>query len=98
MYSTSIYTHVYHVNAHVCMYIRIYTYIQEYTRLTHTHVPPPPPPSLPTHSLIATSAGVYLVAYQSEPPAKHEAVSTRGGGGGPDEFQDVLDDDLEALL
>ena len=81
------------------MYVYTYIYIHTGVHETDTHTcAPPPPPSLPTHSLIATSAGVYLVAYQSEPPAKHEAVSTRGGGGGPDEFQDVLDDDLEALL
>jgi hypothetical protein len=40
---------------------------------------------------------VYLVAYQAEPPTKHEAVTTRGEGES-DEFEDVLDDDLEALL
>ena len=52
-----------------------------------------------THSLVATSVGVYLVAYQ-EAPAKHDGA--RGGGGGErgDEFEDLLelDDDLEALL
>eukprot|EP00802_Teleaulax_amphioxeia_P020325 Tamp_20603.p1 GENE.Tamp_20603~~Tamp_20603.p1 ORF type:complete len:318 (+),score=47.72 Tamp_20603:43-996(+) len=50
-------------------------------------------------SLVATSVGVYLVAYQ-EAPAKHDGA--RGGGGGErgDEFEDLLelDDDLEALL
>jgi hypothetical protein len=82
---------------YACTHTYIHTYIQGYTRLTHTHLPPPHQHQTHTHSLIATSAGVYLVAYQAEPPTKHEAVTTRGEGES-DEFEDVLDDDLEALL
>jgi hypothetical protein len=92
-----IYTYIYHVQ-YACMYVYTHIYIHTGVHETDAHKFAPPPPHTHTHSLIATSAGVYLVAYQSEPPAKHEAVSTRAGGGGSDEFQDVLDDDLEALL